>query len=35
MTALTHVLSQYLRGEPLWDGARTMATIRRIVSSGA
>ena len=35
MTALTHVLSQYLRGESLWDGATTMATIRRIVASGA
>jgi len=32
MMALTQVLSQYLRGDPLWDGARTVASMRRLVA---
>ena len=33
MTALAQVLSQYLRGDPLWDGPRTIAAIRRIFAT--
>jgi hypothetical protein len=32
MTVLTQVLSQYLRGDPMWDGPRTVAAMRNLVS---
>jgi len=32
MMALTQVLSQYLRGDPIWDGARTAVSMRRLVA---
>ena len=32
MMALAQVLSQYLRGDPMWDGARTVAAMRRMVA---
>ena len=31
MTVLTHVLSQYLRGDPVWDGPRTVAAMQNLV----
>ena len=34
MTALTLVMSQYLRGDPLWDGPRTVAAMRNMLSRG-
>jgi hypothetical protein len=32
MTVLTQVVAQYLRGDPLWDGPRTIGMMRNIVS---
>ena len=32
MTALARVMSQYLRGDPLWDGPRTVAAMRNMLS---
>jgi hypothetical protein len=32
MTALSQVLAHYLRGDPLWDGPRTIAVMQRLVS---
>ena len=34
MTALARVMSQYLRGDPLWDGPRTVAAMRNMLSRG-
>jgi hypothetical protein len=32
MTAVAQVMSQYLRGDPMWDGPRTVAAMRSMVS---
>lgn len=32
MTALTQVISQYLLGDPMWDGPRTVASMRSMVA---
>jgi hypothetical protein len=32
MTILVQVMSQYLRGDPMWDGPRTVAAMRNLVS---
>jgi len=32
MTVLTQVLSQYLRGDPMWDGPRTVGAMRNLIS---
>jgi hypothetical protein len=32
MTVLAQLMAQYLRGDPLWDGPRTIGMMRNIVS---
>jgi|SRR5688572_16798552 hypothetical protein len=32
MTVVAQVVAQYLRGDPLWDGPRTIGMMRNIVS---